>query len=132
MRSILQNFAKQGRSNRRILVKLNDRIQITWHEAGTSMQISDEDLTKIKNGQITSNRFDAAKEVDAEKLTAADFEDYSDLCRAELPGDLRAQLAIGRLKNAELRGRRQENPLAVCAVIVITILLMVCWCLITA
>lgn len=96
------------------------------------MQISDEDLAKIKNGQITSNQFDAIKDIDPEKMTAADFEDYSDLCRKELPVDLRAELAIGRLKNAELRGREQMDPAIVCVVIVVCMLFMVLWCLLAA
>lgn len=95
------------------------------------MQISDEDFAKIKNGQITSNRFDAVKDMDAEKMTAADFEDYSNLCKPELPGELRAELALGKLKNAERRSE-QLNPVFVLAVIVIVTMLMVLWCLLVA
>lgn len=64
------------------------------------MEISDEELEKIKNGEIRTTSFDKAKELEQQKLTAEDFVDCSDLCQVDISPELRAELAINRLKNA--------------------------------
>ncbi len=91
------------------------------------MEISDEELEKIKNGEIRTTSFDKAKELEQQKLTEEDLVDCSDLCQVDISPELRAELAINRLKNAS-RPRSGISLRELILIITVTIIAAALYC----